>query len=689
LLVCEIIITFAHKRKRLTTKMSKRIIIIFVATATIMLLGCDGNSQKEASEVARQMINEAREQNDSQRLLALADSLGKTGDLSEGESSYWQAFAYYRLKQLRSAEFYWTESLKATENATDPDELATYARSASYQAGLYIRYLHFANALNLVKTALAKLDNAGYDDNSDYTNLLIFRGCCEAYFKAPDDVVNSFFERAYHRHLDNINATHSKDSYRDAVVGFINIAFGWISVKNYEQGLLWTERFGDLVKEYKELFADDENYIDKQLARYNIFSAIALESLGRMEEASAAYNSYTQSKFSKSFEGQLDASEYLLTAGYWNEAADNLMNLDRILANEQAGSSLEDIQKYLLMKYRANIMAGRRDTADVVANQICERLDSAIARSQWIDSQAIETIRQKEAQILQQQQRLARGRIIGLFSAMVALIIIFVVITILRHRAAKRLAEIRVAKERMESELRIARDIQMSMVPNHFPHYPGLDMFALMSTAKEVGGDLYGYVLNKDYLYFCVGDVSGKGVPASLFMSQTIRLFNMMAEYGLTPSQICTNINKALSGEDNVNSMFVTMIVCRLNLKQHVLEFCNAGHNPPVLGTTDGQFSFLEMKANAPVGLWPELEYEGEVIDSFKDRLLLLYTDGLNEAENAHQEQFGDERLLTILHDGEFDTPRDVIETISAKVEEHRNGTEPNDDLTMLCITVH
>jgi len=669
--------------------MSKRIIIIFVATATIMLLGCDGNSQKEASEVARQMINEAREQNDSQRLLALADSLGKTGDLSEGESSYWQAFAYYRLKQLRSAEFYWTESLKATENATDPDELATYARSASYQAGLYIRYLHFANALNLVKTALAKLDNAGYDDNSDYTNLLIFRGCCEAYFKAPDDVVNSFFERAYHRHLDNINATHSKDSYRDAVVGFINIAFGWISVKNYEQGLLWTERFGDLVKEYKELFADDENYIDKQLARYNIFSAIALESLGRMEEASAAYNSYTQSKFSKSFEGQLDASEYLLTAGYWNEAADNLMNLDRILANEQAGSSLEDIQKYLLMKYRANIMAGRRDTADVVANQICERLDSAIARSQWIDSQAIETIRQKEAQILQQQQRLARGRIIGLFSAMVALIIIFVVITILRHRAAKRLAEIRVAKERMESELRIARDIQMSMVPNHFPHYPGLDMFALMSTAKEVGGDLYGYVLNKDYLYFCVGDVSGKGVPASLFMSQTIRLFNMMAEYGLTPSQICTNINKALSGEDNVNSMFVTMIVCRLNLKQHVLEFCNAGHNPPVLGTTDGQFSFLEMKANAPVGLWPELEYEGEVIDSFKDRLLLLYTDGLNEAENAHQEQFGDERLLTILHDGEFDTPRDVIETISAKVEEHRNGTEPNDDLTMLCITVH
>ena len=502
-------------------------------------------------------------------------------------------------------------------------------------------------------------------------------------------MVNSFFERAYHRHLDNINATHSKDSYRDAVVGFINIAYGWISVKDYEQGLVWTERFGDLVKEYKELFADDENYIDKQLARYNIFSAIALESLGRMEEASAAYNSYNQSKFSKSFEGQIDASDYLLTAGYWNEAADNLMNLDRLFANEQAGSSLEDIQKYLLKKYRANIMAGRRDTADVVANQICERLDSAIARSQWIDSQAIETIRQKEAQILQQQQRLARGRIIGLFSAMVALIIIFVVITILRHRAAKRLAEIRAAKDRMESELRIARDIQMSMVPNHFPHYPGLDMFALMSTAKEVWGDLYGYVLHKDYLYFCVGDVSGKGVPASLFMSQTIRLFNMMAEYGLTPSQICTYINKALSGEDNVNSMFVTMIVCRLNLKQHVLEFCNAGHNPPVLGTTDGQFSFLEMKANAPVGLWPELEYEGEVIDSFKDRLLLFYTDGLTEAENAHQEQFGDERLLTILHDGEFDTPRDVIETISAKVEEHRNGTEPNDDLTMLCITVH
>ena len=292
----------------------------------------------------------------------------------------------------------------------------------------------------------------------------------------------------------------------------------------------------------------------------------------------------------------------------------------------------------------------------------------------------------KEQQIAKQEMRLSRARVMALIVTIIALTVFFIIFHTIRQRAAMRLAKVNAAKERMEGELNIARHIQMSMVPNHFPDYKGLDMYATMTPAKEVGGDLYGYLVEDEKLYFCIGDVSGKGVPASLFMAQATRLFHALASQGISPAEICTIMNNELSSEDNEQGMFVTMFVCRLNLKLNQLEYCNAGHNPPVLGNSDGQFSFLDMEPNAPIGLWAGLEYVGESIDFFKDRLLFLYTDGLNEAEDNEQKQFGEKRLLDILRQTQFNTTKQVIETLTKEVERHRNGAEPNDDLTMLCL---
>ena len=169
-------------------------------------------------------------------------------------------------------------------------------------------------------------------------------------------------------------------------------------------------------------------------------------------------------------------------------------------------------------------------------------------------------------------------------------------------------------------------------------------------------------------------------------MAQVTRLFRTLADQHMQPAEICTRMNKALSGEDNVNGMFVTMFVAQLDLTTGHLSFCNAGHNPPVLGGGNHHGDFLDMLPNAPIGLWADLEYEGEEIDSIKGRPLFIYTDGLNEAENRQQEQFGDDRLLSILRDTRFENSRQVIETLKADVEKHRNGAEPNDDLTMLCL---
>ena len=253
--------------------------------------------------------------------------------------------------------------------------------------------------------------------------------------------------------------------------------------------------------------------------------------------------------------------------------------------------------------------------------------------------------------------------------------------------AYDQLEETTIAKERIESDLRIARDIQMSMVPSTFPDRPDLDLYASMTPAKEVGGDLYGYVLIGDKLYFALGDVSGKGVPASLFMAQATRLFRTLAAQGVMPAKIATQMNDALSGEDNERGMFVTMFIGLLDLTTGHLDFCNAGHNPPVL-IGDGTATFIEMNPNAPIGLWPDTEYEGEEIADITNQPLFVYTDGLNEAENRQQEQFTDEKLLEILQTTPFEGSAKTIELLHEEVEKHRDGAEPNDDLTMLCVKV-
>jgi Serine phosphatase RsbU, regulator of sigma subunit len=408
---------------------------------------------------------------------------------------------------------------------------------------------------------------------------------------------------------------------------------------------------GNLIQEYNKIYVDDKKYIDKQWARYKIFLAISLEGVGRHNEAELAYKEYLQTRFSNTMEGWIDASDYLTVAKRWNEA---------------------------------------------VANY------SAIINNRRLDASELHSIHVRDMEIVEAEASSARQRQIYTVLVVVILIIAFVIYIVFRHRADLKLhkahdalkvaydqlEETTIVKERMESELRIARDIQMSMVPSKFPLYPGLDMYASMMPAREVGGDLYGYQLIGEKLYFVVGDVSGKGMPASLFMAQATRLFQTLAKQGMTPAEICMSINDALSGEDNENCMFVTMFLGLLDLQTGHLDFCNAGHNFPVLGGGDHGADFIEMFPNVPIGLYPGMEYKGEEIESIMGRPLFIYTDGLNEAENPSQELFGDERLLSFLRSCNYESARQVIESIAADVEHHRDGAEPNDDLTMMCLYI-
>ena len=332
----------------------------------------------------------------------------------------------------------------------------TYARSASYLAGLHIRYYNFQSASQVVRNALEHLNHHHYTATSDYTNLLVFAGCCRGHFNIEDEEVPQLFEQAFQRHLEHIAKEQNRETYHDAVVGVINITYGWLSEKKYEKGLFWNQRFSKLISEYKQLFPDDSTYIDKQQARCYIFEAIGLEGIGKIHEAENAFSAFQRSNFANTDEGQLDASDYLAMSGKWHAAARILRNLDNIFIHAQSGYSLDDIQKYLLKKYRVNLMTGQLDSASVVANQICQRLDSAIIKSQWIDSDEQETIRQKEEQILQQQEHLSKARIMSLIAAIIVITVFFSVYTYFRHRAERRLAAANAQLEQKNEQLAIA-----------------------------------------------------------------------------------------------------------------------------------------------------------------------------------------------------------------------------------------
>ena len=257
--------------------------------------------------------------------------------------------------------------------------------------------------------------------------------------------------------------------------------------------------------------------------------------------------------------------------------------------------------------------------------------------------------------------------------------------------AYQQLEQTTTVKNRMESELRIARDIQMTMVPEIFPDRANLDMQAYIQPAKEVGGDLYTFLLvdrpddedgSEALLYFCIGDVSGKGIPASLFMAQTTRLFRSMAAQGLMPADIANKMNRELS-DHNEQGMFVTMFIGLANLQTGHLDFCNCGHNPPVI---NGEF--LNVESNAPLALWPEMDFVGEEIADIRGQRLLLYTDGLNEAEDGWQNQFGDDHLLQLLQQHPDDDAQQTIDMLREAVAEHGGDAEPSDDLTMLCMKI-
>jgi len=253
----------------------------------------------------------------------------------------------------------------------------------------------------------------------------------------------------------------------------------------------------------------------------------------------------------------------------------------------------------------------------------------------------------------------------------------------------RRLTETTAARERMESELKIAHDIQMSILPKTFPPFPTrdeFDLFALIAPAREVGGDFYDFFqLNEDLLCFVIGDVSGKGVPAALFMAVTKTLIKSFARDGVSPDEILNHVNGELAA-DNEACMFVTLFCGVLDVKSGEIRYANAGHNPPLVVRRNGVAEWLPRAGSLVAGAMPEIEFQCQRLCLSPGDGLFLYTDGVTEAMNHDQALFSEERLFDELADTADLGIKETIARVMTAIDRFADGAPQSDDITMMMI---
>jgi len=658
----------------------------FIVGLLLLLAACTGskhgNVQKADADSLKAKYYELLG-DDPEQALSFVDSMEHAEVLSEGVANLYRAQAYSEQYQPRVSEMYALRALK-------DERLKKEDRNKYYF--LYSLLINSAanvgNTEQALKYALEALSVAKRDGGKHARNYIpdFQVAIANSQFRLNRiREANANYERAWTSYEEILKKAKSFSWFYPEFMLCVDAINDNTNTDSIQISMHWLPR---MLSTYERMVATEDipDFVrDNCHADVEMVQAKLLQAAGRHKEAEQHYRAFRQTEFATTAIGQKSAAAYLESVGNWHDLAQSMEACDTFYVENASLYSMDYLNNVLARRYRAERQLQREEAALKTGDRIVGLLDSVqeyTQRDQAAKLAVVYETQEKEQKIAEQEADLIRQRFIAMAIAFALVAAFFIIYTIHRLRAARRLAEVSAQKERIESELRIARDIQMSMVPSEFPTHEGLDLYALMTPAREVGGDLYDCLLKDHQLYFCVGDVSGKGVPASLFMAQTLRLFRAFAKRGYRPDTIACRINDELA-ENNQNGMFVTMFIGLVDLANGHLDYCNCGHNPPVLGK-----DFLQMEPNVPIGLWEGVNFAGEEIADIRRKTLFVYTDGLNEAENKNQQQFGDERMLKVIREKQGDTSRQLIEKLSETVESHRQGAEPNDDLTMLSLKV-
>lgn len=435
--------------------------ILPVLLAVCLTVSCgEQGRQERANECnADSLMNDAYEEHNYERLVTLADSLQELKQLSEMKAYYWRGYSYSRQRKMRLAESQWKKAI-GLHVITDED-LEYYAKSVNRLTALQLLKGDYEAVMREAVPAIQLLIDAGKNNTSDYAFIQATVGCCQLRLGSQKEAAASF-ERAYQIFLYVIDNNPSISNYTSAIAGIITITDNHLSMKLFAEALAWSNRFAELIDQYQQQAKPDMDYLDKQLARINLYRACALEGLGNHADAAKAYKEAMATHYAKTIDGRFETCNYLMSASRWKEAAHNFEVLDQLSSRYGRMFNLDYIQHFLLPKYKANIGAHNLDTAIAVGTLICNNLDSAILRVQLDEASelaAIYNTQQKETELAEQKANLARQQFVIVVIILVLVIIFFSLIMFFRHQSAKRLAaaycKLEEANERIKESSRM------------------------------------------------------------------------------------------------------------------------------------------------------------------------------------------------------------------------------------------
>ena len=643
--------------------------------AMIMILftmACGNGDRKEQSAKAEKLLENAQKAKEYEKLLQLADSLEKTGELTAEKAYYWLGYASDRLNKKRMAEFYWKASLEAAAKEGKDADMDAFAKSASRLANLLTVRGDYEGGLKGAIPAAAKLEELQCDTTSDYVNLLIYIGCCQAGLGQTSDSTDDGFERAYHKHLENIEKNRSDAAYKNAIAGLINISYACLTIKKYKEALKWIDRFGELLKEYEQRPDNFTAYTDKQVARFNMYQALAYEGMGNKDEAAKAFESFLTTEYSKTPEGRITANEYLMAAQRWDEAADNYRSLDALMGEGSTNTMMDDIENLLLKKYQANLIAGRKDSAMAVSKAISDLLEPAFKQTRQLDKEEQATIVANVEKMSEQQTELERKSRISWYALIGVLLLCFVGYILYRryvghqllvaHRqlkeAYKEVETNTATKERSALEQEIASSIQQTLTPTTLPKRKDVQTFAIVKSGKMQGSGFCDCLIHDDKLFFCAGDATGKGAQASALTAITKAQFRVAATYEDDPERIIAALNKGMK--------------------------CFVG----VLDLASGDLKTSQENYHLPLVMGMDVRRLTDEEQLQPGSLILLYTDGLTDAVNVERKKFGEKRMMgAALQAMKLDAnPQPFIDNMMEAVNRYTGDTEQEADISMLAI---
>ncbi|MBQ7509848.1 MAG: hypothetical protein IJT53_02920 [Prevotella sp.] len=420
--------------------------------------GQDSRARELAANKADSILFDIGSAKDYDRMRELADSFEMSGDLSALNANRWRGVSYYREGNYRMAEICYRKALEC-EVKNDQDQLS-YNKSARRLSELLLVKGDFEGSLRIAIPAVEKMEKSGVGSDIDYAILLNNIGCCQLNL-GQDDEANESFLTARGHYANRWRTDSTGRGFQEAVVGTVYTSMAYINTRRYAESIYWIDRTEMLLGKYRQKPDARSEYFDEYQGRIEIMRAVALQGLGKSDDAAKAYQAFLQTDYSKTGPGHINATDYLMAADRYKEAADNFRYLDRTLDEWGMERSLDNIQLYMLPKFNANRKAARGDSARVAAEDILNILDSAITAQKNSSTAELATIydtNQKDAQIMQQRNEMTYMRWMSTLAALALLTIFFIVYTLHRRKAQKKLSvaydKLEVTNEKLEESNR-------------------------------------------------------------------------------------------------------------------------------------------------------------------------------------------------------------------------------------------